>query len=70
MLFVFNLCFFYFKIDFIDDKQERCRIDFNSMRELHGSDERRVRRVEADSSLPDVNFRKKARFLTKVFYIL
>lgn len=42
-------------MDFINDKQETCRIDFKTMEEHHGTDIRRIRRKVVDSSLPDVN---------------
>ncbi|CAF1511634.1 unnamed protein product [Adineta steineri] len=47
----------YFKrfphLDFVNDKQEKCRIVFGSKEEQHGSDVRRIRRKVIDSSLPD-----------------
>jgi hypothetical protein len=46
---------FLFKLDFVNDKQERCRIIFALMEEQHGSDVRGIRRKIVDSSLPDVS---------------
>jgi hypothetical protein len=42
-------------MDFVNDKQERCRVIFNLMEEQHGTDTRRIRRKVVDSSLPEVN---------------
>ncbi|CAF1451106.1 unnamed protein product [Rotaria magnacalcarata] len=39
--------------DFVNDKQERCRIVFSNMEEFHGTDVRRIRRKVVDSLLPD-----------------
>ncbi|UJR31949.1 hypothetical protein I4U23_019422 [Adineta vaga] len=41
------------QLDFVNDKQERCRIIFSSMEEHHGSDVRAIRRKVVDSLLPD-----------------
>ena len=46
---------FVFKLDFVNDKQEKCRIVFASMEEQHGSDVRSIRRKVVDSLLPDVS---------------
>ncbi|CAM4964904.1 unnamed protein product [Rotaria socialis] len=39
--------------DFVNDKQERCRIVFSKLEESHGTDVRRIRRKVVDSLLPD-----------------
>jgi hypothetical protein len=50
------IVFFIFQIDFVDDKQERCRIVFNLLEEQHGTDTRKIRRKVVDSLLPDVSY--------------
>ncbi len=55
--------FFFLKIDFVNDKQEQCRIVFKSMEEQHGTDTRRIRRKQVDASLPDVNQSNDLQFL-------
>ena len=53
----FNYKFsFLFKVEFTNDKQEKCRVVFDQMEE-HTWDRytRRVRRKVVDSSLPDVS---------------
>jgi len=51
----FSFFCFLFKMDFVNDKQERCRVVFNLMEEQHGTDVRRIRRKVVDSSFPDVS---------------
>ena len=43
-------------MEFTNEKQEKCRVVFDSMEEYRGTDLRRgVRRTVVDSSLPDVS---------------
>lgn len=44
-----------FQVEFVNEKDEQCRIDFSTMRETIGSISRRVHRTTEDSTLPPVS---------------